>query len=161
VIDENHRYPVLETRLADECLHPAFEKNFFLAKKFPPPVGGAVFDFFSSKKVGRGEEISMSGLERLGRLSLPRRTRRRAWRQAESQRCPNQGNYRALVTICCFLFCSPFEFSTLGDLVVLSMIALVLASATVAFPHLAAANDLDHRQVREAQFRAYAAAKFH
>jgi hypothetical protein len=42
------------------------------------------FDFFSSKKIGRGEEISMSGLERLDRLSLPRRTRRRAW----------NGNYR-------------------------------------------------------------------
>jgi len=34
VIDENHRYSVLKTRLVDECLHPAFGKNFFLAKNF-------------------------------------------------------------------------------------------------------------------------------
>jgi hypothetical protein len=49
VIDENHRYPVLKTRLVDEYLHPAFGKNFFPGKKFQPPVGGAVSIFSPAK----------------------------------------------------------------------------------------------------------------
>jgi hypothetical protein len=56
-------------------------KKFFPGEKFQPPVGGAVSIFSPAKKSSRGEEISMSGLERLDRLSLPRR----AWRQAEWQ----------------------------------------------------------------------------
>jgi hypothetical protein len=98
VIDENHRYPVMKTRLVDECLHPVAEK-IFPGEKFQPPVGGAVSIFSPAKKSSRGEEISMSGLERLDRLSLPRRTRWRAWRQAEWQlptRLQNEGNDRGL-----------------------------------------------------------------
>jgi hypothetical protein len=45
------------------------------------------FLFFRIKKSSGGEGVSMSGFERLDRLSLPRRTRWRA-------RGPAEGNYR-------------------------------------------------------------------
>jgi hypothetical protein len=48
--------------------------KIFLWQKISAAGRWRGFDFFSSEKVGRGEEIFMSGLERLGRLSLPRRT---------------------------------------------------------------------------------------
>jgi hypothetical protein len=46
-------------------------------------AGGSVL-FFPQQKNRSVEGVSMSGFERLDRLSLPRRTRRRAW----------NGNYR-------------------------------------------------------------------
>jgi hypothetical protein len=80
VIDENHRYPVMKTRLVDECLHPVAEK-IFSWRKISAAGRWRGLIFSPAKKSSRGEEISMSGLERLDRLSLPRR----AWRQAECQ----------------------------------------------------------------------------
>jgi hypothetical protein len=59
VIDENHRYPVLKTRLVDECLHPTFGKNFFLAKNFSRR---SVVSIFLQKKSSRGEECPYQAL---------------------------------------------------------------------------------------------------
>jgi hypothetical protein len=50
VIDENHRYPVLKTRLVDECLHPAFGKVFSW-QKISAAGRWLGFYFFSSKKI--------------------------------------------------------------------------------------------------------------
>jgi len=58
VIDENHRYPVLKTRLVDEYLHPTFGKNFFLAKNFSRR---SVVLIFLQKKSSRGEECPYHG----------------------------------------------------------------------------------------------------
>jgi len=49
VFIENHRYPVLKTRLVDECLHPTFGKNFSLQKKF----SRRSVSIFSQQKIGR------------------------------------------------------------------------------------------------------------
>jgi hypothetical protein len=140
-------------------LHLAFGKNFSLAKNFSRRSVARFSIFSPAKKLAVARRYPCQVLNGWAVCRF------HGARGAAPGGKRNRNDARIKATIELWrLFaasCSAprSDFSTLGDLVVLSMIALVLASATVAFPHPAAANDLDHRQVREAQFRAYAPGK--